>query len=145
MSWALSKAISNYILSPASPLAYKSPQRVIVEDYGWIMLEHVLQIRSPHIGVKVGYLQKQIYDLQVLYSEDLESLINRAAVLNKNIILSIQDVSPKLLFKKVLIQLMACQGFPTFIGTKYSDFLHFQGQCGCSVIYDKYSIDSIYD
>ena len=40
---------------------------------------------------------------------------------------------------------MVYQGFTPFIGTKYSDILHFQGQCGRSVIYDKESIYYIYD
>ena len=51
------------------------------------MLEHVLQKRFPQIGGKAGDLQKQIYDLQVIYSEDLASFINRAAILHQNIIL----------------------------------------------------------
>ena len=67
------------------------------------------------------------------------------AILHKNIILSIQDISPNLLLEKVIAQLMDCQVFPPFSGTKYSNFLHFQRHCGCSVIYDKESIDWIYD
>ena len=67
-------------------------------------------------------------------AEDIASTINRSDILHKNIILSIQDVSPKLLFKKVLTQLTTCQCFPPFIGTKYSDFLHFQRQCCHSVL-----------
>ena len=59
--------------------------------------------------------------------------------------MSRQDVSTNLLFEQVLTQLMACQGFLTFLGTKYSDLLHFQHQCILSVLYDKDSIDSIYD
>ena len=39
---------------------------------------------------------------------------------------------------------MACQDFTISIGTKYSNLLHFQRQCGRSVLYDKYSIYSIY-
>ena len=59
-------------------------------------------------------------------------------------ILSIQDVSPNLLFENFLTQFMDCQSPPPFLGTKYSDFLHFHRQCGCSFLYDKYSIYSIY-
>ena len=55
----------------------------------------------------------------------MASFMNRESILHKNIILSIQDVSPNLLFEQVLTQLMAYQGFPPFIGNKYSDFLHF--------------------
>ena len=37
---------------------------------------------------------------------------------------------------------MACQGFPTFLGTKYYYFFHFQHQhqLGFSVLYDEYYI-----
>ena len=41
-----------------------------------------------------------------------------AAIYNKNIILSRHYVSPNVLFEQTLTQLMACQGFPHFIGTK---------------------------
>ena len=71
--------------------------------------------------------------------------INRVDILHKENILSRQYVSPNLFFEQVLTQLMTCQGFPAFLWTKYSNFLHFQCQCGRSVIYYKYSKDSIYD
>ena len=93
------------------------------------MLEHVLRKRDPHLGGMAEYLQKQIYDMRVISSEDLASFINITAILPKNIILSRQDVSPNLFFQKILTQFIACQGFPLFISTKYSDFLHFQRQC----------------
>ena len=69
----------------------------------------------PHIGGKTDYLQKQIYDLQVISSEYMAYFINRAAILHKNIILLIHYVSPNLLFEKVLNQIMACQGFILFL------------------------------
>ena len=90
-------------------------------------------------------LQKQIYDLWVINSEDLASFINTVTILHKNIILSKQDVSPELLFEKFLTQIMAYQGFPPFLGTKYSDSLNFQRQCSCSVLHDKDFTDHIYD
>ena len=40
---------------------------------------------------------------------------------------------------------MACQGFPPFLGTNYTNFLHFKRQYCSSVLYYKDSIDSIYD
>ena len=39
---------------------------------------------------------------------------------------------------------MSFQYFPPFLGTKYSNFLHFQ-KCGHSVLYDKDYIDSNYN
>ena len=39
---------------------------------------------------------------------------------------------------------MACQGFPPFIGTKYSNFLNFQLKHGHSVIYEKDSLNYLY-
>ena len=80
-----------------------------------------------------------------IFSEDLAYFINRESILHKKIIFPIKYVPPNLLFEQVFTQLMACQGFTLFIGTKYSNFLHFKCQCGCSVIYDKDSIDSIYN
>ena len=106
------------------------------------MFEHVLHKRFPHLGSKVEDMQKNIYDPRVIFSYDF---INREAILHKNIILYIQDVSPKLPFEQVITQLMACQGFTPFLGTKYFDYLHIQRQCVCSVIYEKDSIQSIYD
>ena len=90
------------------------------------MHEHVLQKRGPRIVSNTEDLQKQIYDLRVIYSEDLASFINRASILHKNIILSIQDVSPNLLFEIFLTQLMTCQGLTPFLGTKYSGFFQIQ-------------------
>ena len=72
------------------------------------------------------------------------TFFNRAAIYNKDIILSRHYVSLNLLFEQVLTKLMACQGCPSFLGTKYSDFLHFQFQCSNSVLYDKSPIYSIY-
>ena len=109
------------------------------------MLERVLRKWVPHIGGKVEDIQKNIYDMRVIYSDDLAYVINRESILHKKIIFSIKDVPPNLLFEQVLTQLMACQGFPPFLGTNYSEFLHFQRQCGRSVLYEKYSIESIYD
>ena len=75
----------------------------------------------------------------------MASFINRESILHKNIISYRPDISPNLLVEEVMTQLMACQGFLPFLGTKFSDLLHFQHQCGHSVLYDKESIDSIYD
>ena len=72
------------------------------------MLEHVLRKIAPHHGGKAEGLQKHIYDLRVIYSEYLPSFINISAILHKNIILSRQDVSPNILFKKVLTQIITC-------------------------------------
>ena len=40
---------------------------------------------------------------------------------------------------------MSCQGFPPFLVTKYTYLLHFQRHCGHSILYDKDSIDSMFD
>ena len=48
------------------------------------------------------YLQKQIYALLLISSEDLAYFINRAAVFHKKVILYRLDVSPNLLFEKFL-------------------------------------------
>ena len=58
MSQSLVKAITNAILFPASPLSYKSPQNIIAEDDGWIIIEHVLCKISPNIGGKVENMQE---------------------------------------------------------------------------------------
>ena len=71
----LTKDIPNTILSTTSPLAYKDPQHVITEDGGWIMLEHVLRKKAPRLGHKAEDLQKYIYDLRFISSEDLASLM----------------------------------------------------------------------
>ena len=78
-----------------------------------------------HIFGKARETQKHIYDLRAIYSKDIASFINILTILQNNIILSRQAFFPNLLFEKVLTQLMGCQCFPPFIGTKYF-FLHFQ-------------------
>ena len=130
MSLEIYKAILNAILRPATPLAYKPPQHVIMEYYGTIILKHVLHKRAPHLSGKLEYLQKHIYDLRFIYSEDLYSFINTTSIFHKSIILSRKDVSPNYLFEQVITQLMAFQCFHHFLGTNFSDFLHFQHQCG---------------
>ena len=40
---------------------------------------------------------------------------------------------------------MACQGFPPFLTTKYSNFIDFQRQCDLSVLHDKDSLGSLYN
>ena len=74
---ALAKAIPNSIIFPAAPLSYKYLQHVITEDYGWRVLEYVLRKIAPNLGGKAEVLQKYIYDLRVISSEDLASFINR--------------------------------------------------------------------
>ena len=113
---------------PAALPAYKYLQHIITEDDCWIMLEHFFRKRSPHLGGKAECMQKHIYGLLIKSSEYLASFINRSAILHKNITLSMQDVSLNILFGKALTQLMASQGFPPFLVTKYSAFLHFQRQ-----------------
>ena len=104
------------------------------------MLECFLRKQAPPLVGKDEDMQKQIYDLWFISSEDLASFINRASILHKNIFLFRQDVSTKLLFEQFLTQLMALQGFPPFLGTNYSNFLRFWRQCVHSVIYGKDSI-----
>ena len=47
MSQALAKAITNAIIFPEEPLAYKSFQHVITEDDGWRTIEHILKKIPP--------------------------------------------------------------------------------------------------
>ena len=86
------------------------------------MMEHLLIHNTPHIGGKADNIQKQIYDLNVILGEYLASFTNIGYLLQKNILLSKQEVYPNLL----LTQLMACQGLPPFLVTKYSEFILFQ-------------------
>ena len=118
MSWEPGAAIPNATLLPVSNPAYKALQCIIMKDGGLITLEHTLHKISLHLGGKVEDLQKQIYDMRVIFSEDQTSFINRAGILHKNMISSIQDVSPNLLFETFFTQIMACQGFPPFLRTK---------------------------
>ena len=74
--------------------------------------------KDPLVLVVSSRIWIYIYDLQVVSSEDLVYFINRAAILNNNIILSKQDVSPNITFEQVLTQLMAFQSFPPFLDTK---------------------------
>ena len=145
MYQSLSKAITNSILRPNAPLAYKALQHFITEDVVWIILEHILRIQDPYLNGKAWDLQKQIYYLHIIYSEDLAYFITKAAILHNNTILSRQYVSLNLLFEQVLTQIMACQVFPPFLGIKYSYFLRFWCQCVRQVLYDKDYIFSIYN
>ena len=108
MSQSLYKAIPNAILRPITPLAYISLQHTTTEDGVWIMLKHILRKISPHLGGKVVDMQKQIFDMREISSKDLDYYINRAAILHKNIFLSIQYFYPKFLFEQILTQIMVC-------------------------------------
>ena len=89
------------------------------------MLKHILRKRFPHIGDKLEDMQKQIYDMKIISSEDLASFINRAAILHNKCVLSRQDVSPNLLFKQFFTKLMACQGFLLFLAPSTQIFFIF--------------------
>jgi hypothetical protein len=145
MARALAKLIPEAITKVAAPLAYKAIQQCLTEDDGWIMLEHLLQRRAPHLGGQANDLQKQIYDLKIIPGEDLDAYFNRATLLQKNITLSHQQVAPNLLFAQVLSELMTCTGFAPFLGAKYSDFLHFQRANGRDILYESESLGSIFD
>ena len=90
-------------------------------------------------------MHKQIYDMQLISTEELDHFTNREDILRNSFIHYRKDVPSNPLFEKVLTQLMAYQGLPPCIGTKYSKFLHFKCQLIISVLYDKDYIDSIYD
>ena len=62
------KVTTSTILCPGAPLTYKYLQHVNIEDYGWIMLKHVLHIWASNIGVKEEDMQKQIYDMWVIFT-----------------------------------------------------------------------------
>ena len=96
---------------PATPLSYNILQQSITEYNSWVVIEHLLQRRSPHLGGCTYNLQKHIYDLKVIYVENLASFINKAAIFWKNNLYQ-QAVAPNLLFEKVLVHIMACQNFP---------------------------------
>ena len=112
------KSITYTILRTDAPITYKSFQLVSTEDSRWIILEHVLYKIAPHLGGKEEDIQENIYDLRIISSEDLASFINRSDLFHKNVILSRSDVSPNILFEQLLTQLMACHGFPPFLGTQ---------------------------
>ena len=63
----LVKATPNTILLSSIPLASKALQNYIMEDDGWNILEHILCNWDPNIGGKAEYMQKQIYDLWVIF------------------------------------------------------------------------------
>ena len=102
MSWALGAAIPKDILIPVSHLTYKPLQNIIMEDDEQIIIERVLRKISPHIGGKVEDLQKQIYDMHIIFLEDPNFFTNRASILHKNMIPSSQDVYPNILIEQLL-------------------------------------------
>ena len=110
----LDKSIPKDILLSVVSLTYKTLQHAITKDDCWKMLKHFLLNWYPYLSGKVKYLQKQIYDLQVLFKEFLAYFINRTSILHK-ILLSRQDVPPNLLFEKFLTKLMVCQVFNPFL------------------------------
>ena len=65
---ALDKDIINAILSHDALLSYKNLHNVITEDERWKMIEHHILHLAPHQSGKVKDLQKQIYDLQVIFT-----------------------------------------------------------------------------
>ena len=71
ISQSLAKTIPNTILLPTENLAYNTHQDVITKDDGWKILKHIFYRWAPHIGGKAEDMQKQIYDLQVISTEDL--------------------------------------------------------------------------
>ena len=54
MYLALAKTISNSILRPTTPLAYKFLQHIITEDDSRRMIEYVLPKWVPRLDVKAG-------------------------------------------------------------------------------------------
>ena len=81
------------------------------------MLEHFLIHRDPTLGGKEDDQQKKIYGLNVIPGKYLASFIKRGATLQKNTLLSKKVVYPNILFEQLLTNIMACQGFPPFLGT----------------------------
>ena len=90
----LVKDTPNTILLPSTPLACKALQNYITEDDVWNILEHILCNWDPNIGGKAEDLQKQIYDLWVISTENIASFINSTYILHNNIILPRKYVSP---------------------------------------------------
>ena len=66
LSRSLSKDTPNYIKSYAATLAYKSVQHVITDDYGWMIVEHLLIRCDTHLGGKANDLQKKMYEQNVI-------------------------------------------------------------------------------
>ena len=145
LSQALDRAIPNYINNSDSPLTYKDLQHAITDDDGWMMLWHLLIHFSPHLGGKSDDPQKQIYDLNLIPGEYLDSFINIGVLLQKNILLSKYCLFPNILFEQVLIHITACQYFPSFVGTKYSAFLIFHRAHGYSSPYTDETLVSQYE
>ena len=67
----LTKAIPNFISCTDTPMAYKTLQHIITEDGVWKIPENLLRHWAPHPGDKEEDLQKNIYDMQVIYTEEL--------------------------------------------------------------------------
>ena len=71
--------------------------------------------------------------------------MNTSVIIHKIIILYKYYISPNFLSEQVITPLMACQAPLLFFGIKYSNFLHFHCQFFLSVLYEKDSIEYIYD
>ena len=111
------QAIHNAIFCSSTTLSYKPLQHVITYDNGWIFLEHVLHKISHHIGGKAEDMQKQIYDMRIISSKYMASFINISYILDKNIILSTQFVSPNLLIEQVLPNSCPAKAFLLFLAS----------------------------
>ena len=81
------------------------------------MLVHILQQCAPSLGSHIDDIQRHISDLVVISAKDLESFINISDILQKNSLLSQQEVVQNIIFDKFLTKLMACQGLNHFSGT----------------------------
>ena len=90
----------------------------------------------PLILVSTQMISKnKIYVIMFMSTNYLDYFINRAAILQKNILLYHQYVAPNIFFDKVLAHLMTCQVSTPLLGTKYYSFLQFQQINGCCVQY----------
>ena len=107
MYHALSKFIPNSILWSCASLYLEVVLKVITGFNVWVMLEHLLQCSAPNTGDRSKDIQKQIYCITVIYDEYLAPFVNISTVLQKNILLSQQEVSPTLLFEQVITHIMA--------------------------------------
>ena len=126
-SRALDKAIPNYIMSSATPLAYKAIQNFTTDNDGWTIMEHLLIHNAPYCGGNADDPQNKIYYLNIIPREYLYPFINRCALLHKNILIVNQDVYLDLIFDQVLPQLMNFQGFPFFLSPSMLSFFSSRG------------------
>ena len=83
ISRAISNPIPNSVIRTDASLFYNVIQKVINEDNGLVVIDNLLHLRAPHLGGRSDDIQKQIYDITVIYSAYLASFVKISAILQK--------------------------------------------------------------